>query len=295
MSFVAVAVAGVGAAAAIGGAALSASSQANAAESAAQTQAESADQATALQREMYYQTRQDLAPWRRAGMWALPQMQRLIARGPGQPFRGPAALDPRAFAFQAPTAETMQVDPSYQWRLQQGQHALESSAAARGGLLSGGAMRGAMELGQNMASQEYGNIYGRAFGENQLRYGRALTRNQDQYGRALTAWQARQGQRESQYNRLAGLAGVGQQTSQYLGTLGANYANQAGELALQRGNALSQGQITAGNAWGNVANTAGNALGGLGMYAMMRPPPSPQQSGYMPYSPNSQPFDPWAW
>lgn len=295
MSFVAVAVAGVGAAAVIGGAALSASSQARSAKEASQTQAESSDAALALQREQWMQARQDIAPWRRAGVGALGQLQGMIRQGPGQPFQGPAALDPRQYQFTPPTAQSLVNDPGYQFRLRAGQQALEGSAAARGGLLSGGAMRGLTEFGQQLGSQEYQQAYGRALGQNELGYGRAVTQNQDQYGRALQAWQSQQGLNQTQYNRLAGLAGVGQQTSQYLGTLGANYASNAGELAMQRGNALAAGQIGQANAWGNVYNTAGNALGGMaGMYLARPQTPSPQQMGYG--SPQNQvPYDQWAW
>lgn len=48
-------------------------------------------------------------------------------------------------------------DPSYQWRLSQGLEALENSAAARGGLLSGNTGRALQDYGQNAASQEYQN------------------------------------------------------------------------------------------------------------------------------------------
>jgi hypothetical protein len=144
-----------------------------------------------------------------------------------------------------------------------------------------------------MGSQEYGAAYGRALGQNELRYGRALTANQDQYNRALQQWQLGQGLRQTQYNRLAGLSGTGQTTSQYLGTLGANYAANAGELALQRGNALAAGQIGSANAWSNAIGMATNTLGGLGSMYLMRPQtPSPQQAGYNPYS---VPYDQWAY
>jgi hypothetical protein len=297
---------------AVGASAYSASQQSKAAKDAAKTQAGAADAATALQERMFEQGREDVAPWREAGMRALPQLEQLIRQGPGQPFQGPAALDPRRFAFDArpyqftpPSPESLANDPGYQFRLRSGQQALEGSAAAKGGLLSGGAMRGLTEFGQQLGSQEYQQAYGRALGENQQaygralagneqRYGRAYTGNQDQYNRALQAWQSQQGLNQTQYNRLAGLAGVGQQTSQYLGTLGANYASNAGELALQRGNALAAGQIGQANAWGNFANTAANSLGGLGGTYLARPQtPSPQQMGYAPYNMNSQPYNPW--
>lgn len=52
-------------------------------------------------------------------------------------------------------------DPSYKWRLNQGTEALENSAAARGGLLSGNTGRALVEYGQNAASQEYGAQFAR--------------------------------------------------------------------------------------------------------------------------------------
>lgn len=52
-------------------------------------------------------------------------------------------------------------DPSYQFRRSQGQEALENSAAARGGALSGNALRAISDYGQESASQEYGNEFNR--------------------------------------------------------------------------------------------------------------------------------------
>jgi hypothetical protein len=306
MSFIA---AGVAGAVAIGGAALSASMQAKASKEAAQTQAASADQATQLQREMWEQQREDLGPWREAGQWALPRLQEMIEQGPGRGFRAPRGLDPRQYQFNAarfqftpPTPESLANDPGYQFRLRTGQQALESSAAARGGLLSGGAARRLTEFGQELGSQEYQQAYGRALQQNQLGYGRALAgnelrysrdlaANQDRYNRALTQWQAGQGLNQAQYNRLAGLSGVGQQTGQALGQLGSQYAQNAGNLALQRGNVLAAGQVGASNAWGSAINQGVNTIGGLaGMYQQRFAPPPPAQVGY---NPNSAPYDPW--
>jgi len=52
-------------------------------------------------------------------------------------------------------------DPSYQWRLDQGQKAVERSAAARGLLQSGNAAIELQQYGQGMASQEYGAQFNR--------------------------------------------------------------------------------------------------------------------------------------
>jgi hypothetical protein len=272
--------------------------QAKASKEAAQTQAESADQATALQREMWEQQREDLAPWREAGQWALPRLQQQIRQGPGAPFQAPRGLHLGDYTFASsphrftpPTAESLANDPGYQFRIRSGQQALEGSAAARGGLLSGGAARRLTEFGQELGSQEYQQAYSRALGRNQLRYGRALAANelrytralaanQDQYNRALQQWQLGQGLQQQQYNRLSGLAGVGQQTGQFLGQLGSQYAQNAGDIALSRGAALAGGQIGAANAWGDAIGTGVNTIGGLaGMYQQRFAPP-PAETGY---------------
>lgn len=54
-----------------------------------------------------------------------------------------------------------QADPGYQFRLDQGNQALQNSAAARGGLLSGRAAKDAMAYNGGQASQEYANAFSR--------------------------------------------------------------------------------------------------------------------------------------
>lgn len=49
----------------------------------------------------------------------------------------------------------LEADPAYQFRMNQGMKALERTAAARGGLLSGNTMAAAQELGQGLAAQQY--------------------------------------------------------------------------------------------------------------------------------------------
>jgi hypothetical protein len=75
----------------------------------------------------------------------------------------PFARDPYAAAdpFTGPTAEEMTEDPGYQFRLRQGQEALERSGAARGVTNTGGTLRDIMDYGQRSASQEYGNVFSR--------------------------------------------------------------------------------------------------------------------------------------
>jgi hypothetical protein len=52
-------------------------------------------------------------------------------------------------------------DPGYAFRFNEGMKGLNASAAARGGLISGNALRAATDYGQQSGSQEYQNAYNR--------------------------------------------------------------------------------------------------------------------------------------
>lgn len=58
-------------------------------------------------------------------------------------------------------------DPGYQFRLAQGEKALQNSAAANGTLMSGGFAKALTDYAQGDASQEYQNAFNRAFTTNQ--------------------------------------------------------------------------------------------------------------------------------
>jgi hypothetical protein len=83
-------------------------------------------------------------PWRQAGAWGVGRAATMLGK------EGPEAAK-AAFA----------VDPGYQWRLSQGENALERAASARGLLGSGRYLKDAMRFNQGEASQEFGNAYNR--------------------------------------------------------------------------------------------------------------------------------------
>lgn len=64
--------------------------------------------------------------------------------------------------FNPPLPGDTTTDPSYQFRLDEGRKALEASASARGVLNTGGTLQDVLEYGQDMASEEYQNIFNRA-------------------------------------------------------------------------------------------------------------------------------------
>jgi len=229
------------------GASKAAGAQANAATSAAQLQHQDQQASLDFQKQQWAQQQQNEAPWLQAGGKAEMQLSDLTST-PGQ-----GLLTPWTEQFQAPTNVTEQNDPGYQFRLQQGQQALENSAAARGGLLSGNTAKAITDYSQNYASNEYSNVYGRAFNEYSTRY------NQFQTNQANT------------FNRLSSLAGGGQVAAGQLGQEGqaasSNIANinavggaQQGASLMNAGAARASGYAGVANAISGAANNASQLI-----------------------------------
>lgn len=203
------------AAAVIGGAVVGGVATTMAGNKAAGAQKDAAQMSTAEQARQFDETQANLKPFRDAGLSVLPELQSGLAQG-GEFNRNFTLSD-------------FQKDPGYQFRMDQGQQALERSAAARGGLLSGGAGKALQQYGQDYASGEYSNAYNRF--------------NNDQTTR---------------FNRLSALAGTGQTATNTIGTLGAQTASNIGENYMQAGNARAAGYVNQGNAINNGVSSLGN-------------------------------------
>ena len=178
---------------------------ANAASSAASTQAESANRAADLQYKMWQEQQALQEPWRKAGVNALGRLETGLAQG-GE--------------FATPFSKTnWQQDPGYQFRLSEGLKALDRTAAARGGLVSGGALKAAERYGQDLGSQEYQNAFNRYYQE-----------------------------RANMLNPVQSLAGVGQTATQQLGQAAGQYGTNVGNLMTQAGAAQAAGTVGGANA-----------------------------------------------
>lgn len=114
---------------------------------AASKQANAASQATAAQQDALNRQTDLNTPFYDIGVGAA---NRLSAQTP---------YTPDAFNYQA--------DPGYAFRFNEGMKGLNASAAARGGLISGNALRAATDYGQQSGSQEYQNAYNRYLTGNQ--------------------------------------------------------------------------------------------------------------------------------
>ena len=203
-----------------------ANKQAKAAQNAANIQAAAADKSSQIQKDMFEQVRGDLNPYRTAGSDALAQLM--------------GKMQPNGFFNQTYQGQDIYDDPSYQFRVNQGNNAIQGSAAAQGGVLSGATLKALQNYGQESASQEYQNAYNRF--------------NADQ---------------TNQYNRLSNLVGIGQNAAAQTGNAGTQTAQALANNTMQGANAKSAGTIAAGN---QQANAFGALLsGGLMAGKFMNP------------------------
>lgn len=222
----------------MGAAKKAANAQASASDKAAQVSQNALD----FQKQIWGQEQQNEAPWLKAGGLAESQLSQLVSGG-GFPSWNEQ--------FQAPTNVTEQNDPGYKFRLQQGQQALENSAAARGGLLSGNTAKAITDYSQNYASNEYSNVYGRAFNEYSTRY------NQFQQDQA------------NKFNRLSSLAGGGQIAAGQLGQVGQSAAGNITNLAGQQGQFMQNAGAARASGYIGQSNQLNSMIGNVNSYGMM--------------------------
>ena len=208
-----------------------------AARSAAKTQASAANQAADLQQQQFERQVELQEPWRQAGITALNKLT-------------PLATEYTPFGM-----DQFQQDPGYAFRMSEGMKALERSAAARGGLLSGGMLRGAQRYGQDLASQEYMNAFNRY-----------------------------QAERNARLNPLQSLAGVGQTATNQLGQAGQTMASNVGQALGAAGQARASGYMGGANALTGALGTYLNYQQGQNFLNAMRPQPAAEAAPITDYS-----------
>lgn len=184
---------------------------------AAKAQKQAADQSAEVQREIFQKQTELAEPFRQAGITSQNELMRLLGIGGDQTAADYGMLT-RGFG-----EKDLQMDPGYAFRLREGEKALERMQAARGNLLSGGAIKAGQRYGQDLASQEYMNAFNRA----QAQLGTRLGALGSLYGAGQTATQQVAGQ-AGQYGENVGnllMAGGAARASGYAGQ--ANALNQA--------------------------------------------------------------------
>lgn len=209
------------------GSIVGAGEQADAAEAASDAQVQANRENIEFQKWLFEQQKEYQKPWYDVGREAIGQLWADFQSG---------AYDPGKFNFEA--------DPGYQFRLREGMKAIEGSAAARGGLLSGGAVKAGADYASGLASQEYQNAFNRYLSQEDLKNRR--------------------------YNQFANIAGIGQTAAGSMQTAGSEMGRQVGASTIASGNAIAQGALAAGQAqagmWQNLGQTANQAIGNYLLY-----------------------------
>jgi hypothetical protein len=178
--------------------------QASAAKKAARAQTDAANRQIDFQKEIYADQTAKFKPFLDSGTNALAGYQFEMGLGPR----------PEGYGG-------FQTTPGYDFRKQQGIDAIDASAAARGGLMSGRTLQDLTTFGDGLASQEYGNFM----------------------------------------QRLAGMTDMGMGAAGMQATAGNNAAAGVGNALANIGNAQAAGAIGQGNALAGMMNNVSGAFG----------------------------------
>lgn len=206
--------------------------QANAAQQAANIGSQTSREQMDLARDIFAQQTALNEPFRQGGVNALNRMQDLLGLSGNRRAPGYGSLS-KNFSM-----ADFQADPGYAFRMSEGLKALDRQAAARGGLISGGALKAAQGYGQDLASQEYLNAFNRF-----------------------------QTNRTNLLNPLQAIAGTGQTATNTLSqagqNMGTNVSNAMGASGQAQMNAMTagadaraSGYLGAQEGWNQAINSA---------------------------------------
>jgi len=251
-------------------------------------QAKAAENAAAAgvaeQRRQYDLSRQDLAPWISTGGQAIQQLGWLLGLSPqaagttasggsidpvrrgtsslfpteadtlsgqggtaarrftnlaGAPGATPAGFDPATFGSLNKdfTLADFQKDPGYDFMMAEGQKAIDRSASARGGLFSGRTMKETSRYAQNYSWGKLGEAYNRF-----------------------------EANRAARYNRLSGVAGMGQTSANQMAVTGAQTSASIADTMI--GGATSAAASRASGANALAQGISGGINSGLNWYLL---------------------------
>ena len=201
------------------------------AKKAARAQEQAAQRAEQTQREMFERQIALQEPFRQAGMTAQQEIMQLLGIG------GDAGAEDYGSMARPFGQQDFEQDPGDAFRQAEGMRALERSAAARGGLLSGNTMRGIQRFGQDLASQEYGNAFNRF-----------------------------QIERAARLNPLQSMMGSGQSAANVMTGATGQAASNIGQMQLGAGQARASGYVGQANALAGALQGVGQAASSFPLY-----------------------------
>lgn len=177
----------------------------------------------------------NLNPYAAAGATAATQLNDVAANG-----------------NQQPTLQQLQISPAYQFQLQQGEDALNRSAAAQGGAVSGGDVKSTENFAQGMAGTAYENAFNN-FETAQQNNVQNLT------GIANAGQNATISQNANTMNAAQYGATTGNTAATTDASLGVNAAQYGGSLTTNSQTNIGQNMIQANNTAGNDIMQSANA------------------------------------
>lgn len=201
------------------GGAISGGAAKDAAKQQAQAQLQAQQMADDTQTKFFNTEQEELQPYLKTGNQALTSLN--------------AAMAPGGSLTKDFSLSDLQTDPGYLFDLQQGNQAIQRSAAASGTLNSGGTLKAISNYTTGLASNEINNAYNR------------YVTNQN-----------------NQFNRLSGMATLGSNAAATLTGAAQNTANQISGTQLATtvgaGNALAAGTVGSSNAISQAITGASN-------------------------------------
>ncbi len=232
-----------------------ADTQAAASRDAASQQAASTAAQLKQQREMYDENVTRLQPYVQAGLPSLQTLQ--------------SGLQPGGQFTKTFTPSDLTTDPSYQWRLQQGQKQLQASAAAKGLLMTGQGLADINNYAQGAASQEYQSAYDRFMRNQETLFGRLQT---------LAG---------SSQNAASGLGAMGSQTASNLAATQQSGTSAVNDLLTSGAAAQAAGYVGSANA---ITGGVGSAIKAYQNQQYLNQLPPPGYSYNYGLGPNAGPL-----
>jgi hypothetical protein len=175
-----------------------------------------------------------LAPYRQSGNLALSPLTGLLTGNQYDPNTG------QTTAINSEQQEALfQKSPGYQFRIDQAMKNVQASQAAKGGLLSGGAMKELSDYGSGMASSEYGNYI----------------------------------------NQLMGLSGMGERAATNSGNFAIGAGAQIADYTQEQGMAMANRDAQLGNTIGGGLSDVGGLAMMFGAKKALKEKPPSNDSG----------------
>lgn len=188
--------------------------------------------------QMYDTTREDTAGQRHLGQQAIGSLSRELGEG--------------GFLRDRFDGADLEDEAGYQFRLAEGQKAVNRSAAAGGGLLSGAAAKAMGRYSQDYASNEYQNAYNRFSADQDRTYNMLM--GASNLGAAASGAGTNIAQSMSQVN---------QGYANNVGAIATANASNQGNLAMQQGNLSAQQAMQPSKGQRAVGGAATGAMAGM--------------------------------